>query len=76
MERTIEQPVAGAIPVDPRCRLVISEGNYLLHDGPWAGAREWVARVDEANARAILGRAHRADRTIDVSVVADPTPHP
>ncbi len=31
--REIEEPVAGAIPVFPQTRLVITEGNYLLLDG-------------------------------------------
>jgi pantothenate kinase len=35
--RAIEEPIAGAIPVFPATRLVITEGNYLLlDDGPWA----------------------------------------
>jgi pantothenate kinase len=33
-ERTIEQPIAGAIPVFPETRLVVTEGNYLLDDAP------------------------------------------
>lgn len=44
-DREIEQPVAGAIPVHPDCRLVVSEGNYLLVDDPrWRSVR---ARFDE-----------------------------
>ena len=35
-ERTLEQPLAGAIPVLPAARLVVTEGNYLLLDsGRW-----------------------------------------
>ena len=35
-ERDLEQPLAGAIPVPPEARLVITEGNYLLLDTePW-----------------------------------------
>jgi len=35
--REIEEPIANAIPVFARTRLVITEGNYLLlDDGPWA----------------------------------------
>jgi pantothenate kinase len=35
-DRELEQPVAGSIPVGPACRLVISEGNYLLlEEEPW-----------------------------------------
>jgi len=33
-DRSIEEPVAGAIPVPPPCRVVITEGNYLLLDEP------------------------------------------
>jgi len=44
-DREIEQPVAGAIPVPPECRLVVTEGNYLLVDEPgWRRAR---AALDE-----------------------------
>jgi pantothenate kinase len=44
-ERTLEQPIAGAIPV-PRCvRLIITEGNYLLFDDHgWGQVR---SRLDE-----------------------------
>ncbi|MFJ7048099.1 nucleoside/nucleotide kinase family protein [Streptomyces sp. NPDC101112] len=44
-ERTLEQPLAGAIPVPPTARLVVTEGNYLLlEEGAWARVR---ARLDE-----------------------------
>ncbi len=44
-ERTLEQPIAGAITVRPEDRLVVSEGNYLLDDeGGWAEVR---AALDE-----------------------------
>ncbi|MCU1432570.1 MAG: pantothenate kinase [Actinotalea sp.] len=36
-DRRLEEPVAGAVPVAPDVRLVVVEGNYLLHDdGAWA----------------------------------------
>jgi pantothenate kinase len=40
-DRTLEEPVAGAIPVGPEIELVLTEGNYLLlgdehDDGRWA----------------------------------------
>ncbi|MFD7557271.1 MULTISPECIES: nucleoside/nucleotide kinase family protein [unclassified Streptomyces] len=39
-DRSIEEPIAGSIPVDPDVALVITEGNYLLHDaGEWAEVR-------------------------------------
>jgi pantothenate kinase len=35
-ERDLEQPLAGAIPVPPDARLVVTEGNYLLLPvDPW-----------------------------------------
>jgi pantothenate kinase len=44
-ERDLEQPIAGALAVASGVRLVVTEGNYLLHDGPgWVAAR---TRVDE-----------------------------
>lgn len=51
-DRTIEQPVAGSIPV-PAEGLVVTEGNYLLLDEPrWRAVRAqldavWHVRVDE-----------------------------
>ncbi|WP_243063344.1 nucleoside/nucleotide kinase family protein [Humibacter sp. RRB41] len=39
-ERTLEQPIAGSIPIDPAARIVIVEGNYLLDvEEPWRGIR-------------------------------------
>ncbi|MEU6405087.1 nucleoside/nucleotide kinase family protein [Streptomyces sp. NPDC046985] len=52
-ERTLEQPLAGAIPVPPSARLVVTEGNYLLLGaGPWARVRPeldevWFCELDE-----------------------------
>jgi pantothenate kinase len=44
-ERVLEQPLAGAVPVPPAARLVVTEGNYLLlGTGAWARVR---ARLDE-----------------------------
>jgi pantothenate kinase len=51
--REIEEPIAGAIPVPPTARLVVTEGNYLLvPEGPWAEIRvllddAWYLEVDE-----------------------------
>ncbi|MFF9843509.1 nucleoside/nucleotide kinase family protein [Streptomyces sp. NPDC013740] len=45
-DRALEEPVAGAIPVPPEVPLVITEGNYLLHDeGPWSAV---LPLLDEA----------------------------
>lgn len=52
-ERTLEQPIAGAIPVPPTAELIVTEGNYLLLDtGAWARVRSqldevWFCEVDE-----------------------------
>jgi pantothenate kinase len=45
-ERTIEQPIAGAIPVPRAARLIVSEGNYLLVEDPrWSTVRPLVDEV-------------------------------
>ncbi|MFE7777189.1 nucleoside/nucleotide kinase family protein [Streptomyces sp. NPDC057445] len=52
-DRSLEEPVAGSIPVPPDIPLVITEGNYLLHDdGPWARVRglldeAWYLELDD-----------------------------
>lgn len=63
--REIEEPVAGAIPVAPEKRLVITEGNYLLMDGPFAPVRDlldesWFVATDEALRDAWLLARHVA----------------
>jgi pantothenate kinase len=63
--REIEEPVAGAIAVLPSTQLVITEGNYLLHDvGPWAGAAAmldevWYVDIDDALREERLVRRHQ-----------------
>jgi pantothenate kinase len=52
-ERVIEQPIAGAIPIERTARLIITEGNYLLVDSPrWRAVRPllaetWYADLDQ-----------------------------
>ncbi|MCX5254193.1 nucleoside/nucleotide kinase family protein [Streptomyces canus] len=52
-ERVLEQPIAGAIPVPPTARLIVTEGNYLLlGTGAWARVRPaldevWFCALDE-----------------------------
>ncbi|MEU9916083.1 nucleoside/nucleotide kinase family protein [Streptomyces sp. NPDC051001] len=52
-ERVLEQPIAGAVPVPPTARLVVTEGNYLLLDtGAWVRVRQqldevWFCELDE-----------------------------
>jgi pantothenate kinase len=53
-ERTLEQPLAGALPIRGDAALVVTEGNYLLlEDGAWPRVREqldtvWHVVTDEA----------------------------
>ncbi|MGW0392921.1 nucleoside/nucleotide kinase family protein [Streptomyces sp. NPDC003042] len=45
-ERSLEEPVAGSIPVHPGVPLVIAEGNYLLYEeGEWAAVRPLLDEV-------------------------------
>jgi pantothenate kinase len=63
--REIEEPIAGAIAVLPSTQLVITEGNYLLHDvGPWAGAAAmldevWYVDIDDAVREQRLVQRHQ-----------------
>ncbi|MDR7280848.1 pantothenate kinase [Catenuloplanes atrovinosus] len=64
--REIEEPVAGAIPVPPETRLVITEGNYLLvPDGVWGDVRglldeAWYLDLDEPERLRRLVARHMA----------------
>lgn len=45
-ERDLEQPIAGAIAVEPEADLVVTEGNYLLIDEPqWRDVRAQLDTV-------------------------------
>lgn len=45
-DRALEEPIAGSVPVAPDVPLVITEGNYLLHDaGEWAQVRPLLDEV-------------------------------
>ncbi|MGI5460662.1 nucleoside/nucleotide kinase family protein [Streptomyces sp. CA-249302] len=52
-ERVLEQPIAGAVAVEPTARLVVTEGNYLLLETePWPRVRReldevWFCELDE-----------------------------
>lgn len=52
-ERTIEQPIAGVVPVYPSARTILTEGNYLLLDQPgWHEVRAqctevWYCKQDD-----------------------------
>ncbi|MFG3248554.1 nucleoside/nucleotide kinase family protein [Streptomyces sp. NPDC048187] len=65
-ERELEQPIAGAVPVPPTARLVVTEGNYLLlESGAWARVRPrldevWFCALDEAErVRRLVARHER-----------------
>jgi pantothenate kinase len=65
-ERDLEQPLAGAIAIEPEAELVVTEGNYLLLDRPewWAvraGLDEvWFLDVPDAVRRPRLVARHAA----------------
>ncbi|GER24312.1 nucleoside/nucleotide kinase family protein [Zafaria cholistanensis] len=45
-ERTLEQPIAGVIPVFPSATTILTEGNYLLLDTPeWRKVRNQCTEV-------------------------------
>ncbi|PKW27702.1 nucleoside/nucleotide kinase family protein [Phycicoccus duodecadis] len=65
-ERTLEQPIAGAMVVPGGSRLVVTEGNYLLLDDPgWREARAaldavWFVDGDDEVRRSRLVARHVA----------------
>ncbi len=68
-DRSLEEPVAGSLPVPPDVPLVVTEGNYLLLDeGPWAPVRAlldevWFLEPDpEARVRRLVDRHVRHGR--------------
>lgn len=71
-DRTVEEPVADAVRVEPRHRLVVTEGNYLLLPGrDWVRARRrmaqvWYVRLDEASrVRRLVDRHVRFGKTLE-----------
>lgn len=74
-ERVLEQPVAGAIPVPPTARLVITEGNYLLlTTGAWQRVRPlldevWFCELPESErVRRLVARHERFGKTREEAV--------
>jgi pantothenate kinase len=63
-ERTIEQPIAGSIAIEPAVRLVVTEGNYLLAAAePWPAVRGaidevWYCEADDDVRRQRLVARH------------------
>lgn len=61
--REIEDAIQSAIPIGPEVRLVITEGNYLLLDGPWRPVRAlldevWYIDIPEDLRRRRLAARH------------------
>ncbi|MGW7205682.1 nucleoside/nucleotide kinase family protein [Streptomyces sp. NPDC054837] len=74
-ERVLEQPIAGAVPVPPTARLVVTEGNYLLLDtGAWVRVRQqldevWFCELDEQERlRRLVARHERFGKEHDEAV--------
>jgi pantothenate kinase len=73
-DREIEQPIAGSIAVPRSARVIVTEGNYLLLDGAWTGARAlvdevWYCRPDEnVRLERLLARHVRFGKTPDEAV--------
>jgi pantothenate kinase len=44
-DRLIEQPIAGSFPVFQVAQVIVTEGNYLLLDGDWAGVRPLLDEI-------------------------------
>jgi pantothenate kinase len=63
-ERSLEQPLANALPVPASSSLLVTEGNYLLLDAPgWRDAREqldevWFLEIDPDVRRRRLTARH------------------
>lgn len=73
-DRSIEQPIAGAIPIGPLVPLVVTEGNYLLmEDPPWSEVRPlldeaWFVDLEPGIRLARLIERHvRYGRTLEAA---------
>jgi pantothenate kinase len=71
--RQIEDPVAGAIAVPRSCRVVVTEGNYLLHPNPeWQRVRSQLDEVwflqapdEDLRVKRLIERHERFGKTPD-----------
>ncbi|MDR1834106.1 MAG: nucleoside/nucleotide kinase family protein [Propionibacteriaceae bacterium] len=63
-DRSLGQPLAGAVTIGPDVQLVVTEGNYLLNpENPWAQARAalaevWYCRLPDAERQRRLVTRH------------------
>ncbi|NEC84467.1 nucleoside/nucleotide kinase family protein [Streptomyces sp. SID12501] len=74
-ERVLEQPVAGAIPVFPSARLVVTEGNYLLlAERSWSRVRSQIDEVwfcelaEDERVRRLVARHEEFGKDHDTAV--------
>ncbi len=72
--RSLEEPIAGAVPVPPEVPLVITEGNYLLlPDGHWAQVAPlldevWYVEVpDDLRQERLVSRHQQHGRSVDAA---------
>jgi len=71
--RDLEEPVGSAVPVRAEVPLVVTEGNYLLLDGPWAPVRELLDEVwflapdEELRLERLVARHERFGKAPDVA---------
>ena len=61
--RELEEPIAGAVAVDPQVPVIVTEGNYLLlEDSPWSEVRHllhetwFVLTPDELRVQRLISR--------------------
>ena len=71
-DREVEEPVPGAIRIEPTHRIVVIEGNYLLHD---ADGWEAVAGLLDVTALIRIDPRIRQQRLIDRHVAYGKSPH-
>jgi pantothenate kinase len=71
-ERDLEQPLAGAIAVDPETDLIVTEGNYLLLDRPeWLAVRAELDEVWYLECPAAVRRQRLVARHVEFGKSAD-----
>lgn len=61
--RDIDDAIQSSVPIGPEVDLVVTEGNYLLLDGPWRPVRDlldevWYVDVPAESRRARLAARH------------------
>lgn len=70
-DRAVEEPLPGALAVEPHHRILIVEGNYLLHD---ADGWERVAALLDATVFLHLDDAVRRRRLVERHIASGKTP--